>query len=446
MLSLEGLSSVNLRERGVHRLAVAAACTFYVIGFFGYSLGADPPTAVARYIIYLVPVTLLMPLLFVRVARVHGTAIAYLALYALVVVFTQLASANESSMYFWREVLITAAIIVCFVPCLYVEYGHLRTLLVASFIIFTVMFAVSGSHDLRLMNILENETGSAFEEGYDNHQGGLVGPIYAVFFYTIGAKSAFLFSFLMSLLGGKRIAIIAIMMGIATAWASLRFRALEKKSLRFVAVLSLLLTLNLIGTYMLPISEGLYQSFRPDAHIEQIMLGRHAITRELSRMMEKRSIAETMFGSGPGSSGALAELVSDGTLSSPHNDWLKLTYEYGVIGSLAITALMAAIYSSSRTGITLAATAGTMMTTDNVTIYLYFQFPIVLMLAYCSAHQEQIEKSLAGGSLSEQLGAGECSIGAHNAAAASVDSCAAGVASGSPQVEATRGRPLSYWQ
>jgi hypothetical protein len=436
MLSLQGPSSVNLRERDVHRLAVTAACTFYVIGFFGYSLGADPPTAVVRYIIYLASVTLLIPVLFVRVARVNGTAIVYLALYALVVVFTQLAAPNGSSIYFWREVLITAAIIVCFVPWLYVEYGHLRTLLVASFMIFLVMFAVSGSHDLRLMNILENETGSAFEEGFDSHQGGLVGPVYAVFFYTIGAKSAFLLSFLMSLLGGKRIAIIAIMMGIATAWASLRFRALQKRSLRFVAVLSLLLTLNLIGTYMLPISEGLYQSFRPDAHIEQIMLGRYAITRELSRMMEERSIVETIFGSGPGSAGALAELVSDGTLSSPHNDWLKLTYEYGIIGSLAITALMAAIYSSSRTGIVLAATTGTMMTTDNVTIYLYYQFPIVLMLAYCSADQERIEKSLPGGSLSEQPRAGECSIRARNSNEPSADNGGAKAAtSGSPVVE-----------
>ena len=139
MLSLQGPSSVNLRERDVHRLAVTAACTFYVIGFFGYSLGADPPTAVVRYIIYLASVTLLIPVLFVRVARVNGTAIVYLALYALVVVFTQLAAPNGSSIYFWREVLITAAIIVCFVPWLYVEYGHLRTLLVASFMIFLVM-------------------------------------------------------------------------------------------------------------------------------------------------------------------------------------------------------------------------------------------------------------------------------------------------------------------
>jgi hypothetical protein len=436
MLSFKDPPSVNLPERGIHRLAVTAACTFYLIGFYGYSLGHDPPTAVARYIIYMASVTLLIPLLFVRVARVHPTAIAYLVLYVLAVVFAQLASPNDSSIYFWREVLITAAIIVCFVPWLYVEYGHLRTLLVASFMIFLVMFAVSGNHDLRLLNILENESGSALEEGFDNHQGGLVGPIYAVFFYAIGAKSAFLLSLLMSLLGGKRIAIIAIMMGIATAWASLRFRALEMRSLRFVAVLALLLTLNLAGTYMFTISEELYQSFRPGAHIEQIMLGRYAITRELSRMMEERSITETMFGSGAGSASALTELVSDGALSNPHNDWLKLAYDYGLIGSLAISAFMAAIYSSSRTGIVLAATTGTMMTTDNVTIYLYYQFPIALMLAYCSAHKERIEESLVGGSLSEQPRAGECSIRARNSNEPSADNGGAKAAtSGSPVVE-----------
>jgi O-antigen ligase len=112
------------------------------------------------------------------------------------------------------------------------------------------------------------------------------------------------------------------------------------------------------------------------------MLGRHAIAVEMAQDIDSRPLVESLIGYGPGSANALATLVSDGTLSEPHNDWLKILYDYGILGSAIITIFIALVFSSSPTGAVIALANAIMMTTDNVIIYLYYQFPIVLMVAY----------------------------------------------------------------
>jgi hypothetical protein len=121
------------------------------------------------------------------------------------------------------------------------------------------------------------------------------------------------------------------------------------------------------------------------ADIEEIMLGRHAIGVEMTRVIGSRSAVESLIGVGPGCADDLASIVTSGTLTLPHNDWLKLLYDYGIVGSFIMTMLMAFVFSSSKPGAIIALANGTVMITDNVQMYLYYQFPIVLMLAYAAS-------------------------------------------------------------
>jgi len=116
------------------------------------------------------------------------------------------------------------------------------------------------------------------------------------------------------------------------------------------------------------------------------MLGRHAIGVEMTRAIDSRSVVDSLIGAGPGCADAVASIVSRDTLTLPHNDWLKLLYDYGILGSLIITMFMALIFSSSKLGAIIALTNATIMITDNVQMYLYYQFPIVLMVAFSAGH------------------------------------------------------------
>jgi hypothetical protein len=112
------------------------------------------------------------------------------------------------------------------------------------------------------------------------------------------------------------------------------------------------------------------------------MLGRYAIGAEMTHVIENRSLMQSLVGFGPGSANALATLISGGGLGEPHNDWLKILYDYGMLGSILITVFLALVFSSSRIAAVIALTSATIMATDNVAIYLYYQIPIVLMVAY----------------------------------------------------------------
>jgi hypothetical protein len=142
---------------------------------------------------------------------------------------------------------------------------------------------------------------------------------------------------------------------------------------------------------MIEISQYTYESLRMSVPIEEIMLGRYAIGSEMTRVIDSRSSVESLIGFGPGAGDALATRVSAGTLKEPHNDWLKILYDYGILGSIAITAFIAVVFSTSAVGAVIAIASAILMTTDNVVMYLYYQFPIVLMVGYSALRESRAQ-------------------------------------------------------
>jgi hypothetical protein len=115
----------------------------------------------------------------------------------------------------------------------------------------------------------------------------------------------------------------------------------------------------------------------------------------MNRAMNARPFAESIFGSGPGSADRFASIVSGGVLTQPHNDWMKILYDYGIVGSLVMTTFLALMFSTSAIAAVIALTSAIMMCTDNVLIYLFYQFPAVLMVAYAGL-QDASARGTAG--------------------------------------------------
>lgn len=377
-------ASVAVRaDRASSHYVVSIVCGVYLAGYAGYCF--VDTLGVLRYLVYAVPFLLLASLLVQRAPTVSAPAVAYLVGY-LVLALISYASGVRDEEFVSRNVVIVALIITCFIPVLDVGEEQIRAVFHCSLVYLLLAWALAESRDIRLLQILVSGTGSAFEAGYDNDQGGLLGPIYAVFFYAIGAKLQFLLALAMSLVGGKRVGVIAIVAGLLAAAVFRHVAGLRTRRSRFGVLFVALLAINLVAANLASITERGYRLLNIEVSIEEVMLGRHAIGAEMERAMEVRPLVETLFGSGPGAADALATLVSGGTLEEPHNDWMKIRLDYGIVGSLVITIFMALVFSTTATAAVVAIASATMMSTDNTFVYLFYQFPVALMVAW-SARQ-----------------------------------------------------------
>lgn len=385
----------NYRRRSSSHFVVSVACGTYLAGYAGYCFfcqegGCADTLGSLRYLVYAVPPLLLASLMLQRAC--NKPAIAFFLAY-LVLASVSHFIGMQGGEFFLRNFTIISLTIACFIPVTDISASQIRAIFICSLIYMILAFCLAGGTSIRLFHILDDLTGSAVDQGYDNNQGGVVGPIYAVFFYAIGAKLQFLLAVVMSLLGGKRIGIVAILVGVLATVLFRNVKALKRRRNRFLALLGALGIINIVASNLTSISEYEYRSMRMSVSIDEVMLGRYEIGSEMNRAMNTRPLVESLIGSGTGSGDALAWTASDGILDQPHNDWLKILYEYGIVGSFIITTFMALIFSTSATGAVIAIGMATMMSTDNVLIYLYYQFPIVLMVGYSALRESDARKT-----------------------------------------------------
>ena len=373
------MTDTSVADQEVSRFMVSTACVVYLFGYAGYCFSET--LGIIRYLVYAVPPILVASLILQRAPKINNFARSYFLAYLSLGYVTYLIGIKNTA-FFLNDFIIIVLVIVGFVPVISVSFDHIRNVFFCSVAYFALAYALEGHGGVRLFQILESGTGSGLEDGFDNHQGGLVGPVYAVFFGAIGAKVPFILALVMSVLGGKRIGIVAILVGLIAFWLFRRVTALQERRVRFIVLLAGLTAINLTASNLVSIFEYLHHNLETSVSIEEIMLGRYAIGAEMTHVIENRSLMQSLVGFGPGSANALATLISGGGLGEPHNDWLKILYDYGMLGSILITVFLALVFSSSRIAAVIALTSATIMATNNVAIYLYYQIPIVLMVAY----------------------------------------------------------------
>jgi len=387
-------SIADVGNESARGFGVSFACVVYVIGYAGYYLG-DPLRSI-RYLTYAAPLLLVASfLLQERASTSNRSAVAFFLAYMVLGLVSCLAGTFDGE-FVARNFIIIALIIASFIPSIEVSLAHIRFIFLCSLVYLLLAYGLAERGDLRLLVMLQNGAGSAAGDmGYDNNEGGgLVCPLYAVFLYATGAKRYFVLALIMSVVGGKRVAVLAILVGISAALLLRNIRALNQRHTCFLALLAALAIINIVATHLTSISENVYQSLDTSVSIDEVMLGRYAIAAEMDRMTNTRPFVESLFGSGPGSGDGLASVVSSGVLTQPHNDWMRILYDYGIAGSLVMTTFMALLFSTSGTGAVIAIVTAVMMCTDNVLIYLYYFFPAVLMVAYSATQESASRKTV----------------------------------------------------
>jgi hypothetical protein len=362
-------------NRPVDRANVSIACAVYLVGYLGYCFGEHMGSL--RYIVYLAPIMLAAVVLRTPHARLNRHATNGLLMFLLLAGVGYMATVRNADA-FRNEFIILFLIFLGFVPAFEIQWRQLRWVFYVSLVYFFLAYALAKDDGIRLLRILESGSASGLAGGYDSHQGGLLGPIYTVFFFAIGAKAECLLAMAMTVVGGKRIAVVAIIVGIA---ASVALRRMHPGK-RFVFTLVSLAIINILAANTIAIFDEIHARVQQGAHVEEVMLGRHRIGLELNHVIDSRPWLVSLIGNGAGSANALTEIVTKGALVLPHNDWLKILYDYGIIGSLAITFFLARVFACSMIASAVGLASAVIMATDNVFIYLYYQFPIMLMFAF----------------------------------------------------------------
>jgi hypothetical protein len=365
------LTNLKTPNWAVSKQAVWIVCVIYLAA---YSSGIYWHNEI-RYLMYAIPLILLAYLLYERTPGTNVPAEAGLLTFILVGVIWLLAGAKDSG-FFWSDFIIILLIILSFVPKISVSLTQIRVVFLYSVAWLVLCYALTADRGLRLFQILQSGAAEAAGRGFDDGGGALICPIYSVFFYAIGTKIELFLAIIMSILGGKRIGFAALIVGIVATYLFRRLAILQKRRNRVLTLLIALALINVTALNLGTIAEYTYS----DADVERVMQGRYAAANELQRVMKNRSWLESITGSGPGS--ALALIDRSSGMTHPHNDWLKVSFDYGILGSTLLLIFMASIFSSSRTGPGIALATGVIMMTDNVIVYLWYWLPIVLMLAY----------------------------------------------------------------
>jgi O-Antigen ligase len=396
-VSLEGTiaetSAADVGNVSRSRSVVSIACGVYVVGHAGYYF--EGMFGALRYLIYALPLLLVASIILQgRASTSNRSAVAFFLAYLVLASVSYLVGTRDGE-FASRNFIIIALVIVGFIPVIDVSAAQIRFIFLCSLIYLFLAYGVAERGDIRLLQMLQDGTGSAVVAGYDNNEGGaIVGPLYAVFLYATGAKLQFLLALIMSVVGGKRVALLAIVVGLFAAMLFRNVTALKQRRNCFAALLGALAIINIVATNLNSISEDVFRSLNISLSFDEVMLGRYAIADEMDRVMNTRPFVESLFGSGPGSADALASIVSSRVLTQPHNDWMKILCDYGIAGSIVMTTFMALLFSTSATAAVIAITTAIIMSTDNVLIYLFYHFPVSLMVAY-SAMQESATRKTA---------------------------------------------------
>ncbi|MDX2307187.1 MAG: hypothetical protein NW216_03005 [Hyphomicrobium sp.] len=361
-------------------MGVTGAVAFFALGYPGLYL--EGVLGQLRYLIYAAPFALIAPHLYMDASSVNRVATSGLVLYAASAFIFFVVNGGEVAHNFWINATLIPLAILGFVPDARAGRRHIELMFWVILVCSALSFMFSAHGSIRLLAILSSGTGTGLVDAYGNHE-GLVAPLFALFFHAVGAQLYALAAVAISVIGGKRIGLLALVAGLLVLYTLRRVRRLDRARSRIVLLLVALSAINAASVNMLQIAETFHRTLGLKVPIEEIMLGRHNLAREINRSLEVKPLLVQVFGSGPGAAESLAgDRLKNGAAYLPHNDWLKIRYDYGVAGSILVIIGMTLVFSTSAVAVALGITSAIVMMTDNVIIYVFFQLPIAVMLAY----------------------------------------------------------------
>lgn len=179
-------------------------------------------------------------------------------------------------------------------------------------------------------------------------------------------------------LSGKRVIIVALFASISY---SIALKIFQQKFTPRV-VYPIVAAFSLTSMFIVEIAVFVQDLFNLNLPISRLLMGRDTSAIPLRNGILSDSLFSLFLGHGPGSANLfLGSIVtwSDGTSALPHNDYLKILYDYGVLGFIALFFLFHRLFLSTPIGVALYLYTLVVFAFDNAFIFVFYLIPLGLM-------------------------------------------------------------------
>ena len=322
-----------------------------------------------KYILYTLPLTLTAVYLVIEQGRIklHRPAIGALVLY-LGCAAASMAVSSSYGFYAIRDVAIIA--------------GYL--------FLFILWFrAPISAADLALFVLSAGMIVEALTEGFGEQVNlfGSQGILESTLAFSIGLVVVYYLHFrlwnrailaaIVLFLAFKRITFVAVVLAVGFDLVILPFvRRQLARTIAFAGVF----VLSVVALFSAQIFEIVAVALKiENTSANSISLGRYELAVMLWDTLMGRSLPTWLFGAGPGSADAFVTAKS--SITNPHNDWLKILYDYGAVGFFAFHAILYRTFFEHRFGLLLYLYSAVVMMTDNILIYMFYHPFVLLMLS-----------------------------------------------------------------
>ena len=200
-----------------------------------------------------------------------------------------------------------------------------------------------------------------------------------LYYYQTGQRGRSILAAILLFLAFKRITFLGV--ALAVAFDMVVFSRVWPRNAARLTALLLVLALSTIALLSAQIFEVTATWLDLQAtSANSISLGRYDVAKRLWSGLDSRSFVQGLIGAGPGAAdAAVTEIFAP--LMNTHNDWLKLFYDYGIVGFVIVHVVMFRTLTENRLGTLLYIYGATLMVTDNIFIYMFYHPFVMLMLS-----------------------------------------------------------------
>lgn len=323
---------------------------------------------ILRYAVYFIPIVIMLYALNTdrRFPDLNKKFIILL-LYIVVLMLMPFGKASYSSLTL-RDALIIISYLIIYILAPSAKLIHFKYLLYSTLAIFIYLFFSFGSR-FQFAFLTSASIGGSYDG-----QESFLALIYIFIFMQRGKKLEALAAIALCILAGKRIAAIGSCAGLFFILLVYPFR--DRSKIIFLCVISVI---SVIGICFALVVETAFNSLSSlqGYNIEEFMAGRYAMGLALSKNLVGQEFLTWIFGSSAGAADNFIISLDLG-ITNAHDDWLKILYDYGLAGYLIYLSIFFLIFRKNIWTMGLGVATSVVMVTDNVLIYLFFQFPLFL--------------------------------------------------------------------
>jgi hypothetical protein len=203
-------------------------------------------------------------------------------------------------------------------------------------------------------------------------------PLGIVFLYFTSTRQwgRAAIAFVLFFLAFKRIAFagVALVLALEFALAMVGRRRIGRP----IAVL-VVVTLSIFALFLLQIFDYVSVLLNNEQmSASYLSLGRSEFAEAIWTQMRNSGVGHLLLGFGPAAADQL--LTGNFVETNPHNDWLKIAFDYGAVGFIAFHAVLYLIHPNTPLGNRLYIYLAVVMMTDNVLIYVFYFVYLFLFL------------------------------------------------------------------